>query len=368
MSPSTAAGSRARVSVISAVLPDPAGIAPCRVLDALGSGLVELGVDLDVTSWDWRVRPDLPLPGWCRHTPLPGEARLPMKVKALARPRGDVLRLGWEPRDGAFAVADDIESWHAVEVAKKAASRIATLHYLPTIDAAAIGRGLGTLQWWRSERRIASNADRVIAYSRRVGDGVETPTRRSTFVPIAYRPPTDAIEAVAEPVVGLIANWAWAPNRAALAALLKAWPTVRAMVPTARLRIAGRGETSVGTLTGVEVVGEVADSTEFLSTLAVQAFPCPDTSGPKIKSLESLALGLPLVTTVAGAEGLDVEASSMWLAPYEPRAFGEAVAAALIDPEGRALRAAHGRQQVAARHAPLPAARAWLRAVTGADR
>ena len=44
---------------------------------------------------------------------------------------------------------------------------------------------------------------------------------------------------------------------------------------------------------------------EFLRGLSLLLYPVPRGSGVKVKTLESLALGLPVVTTRDGAEGLD---------------------------------------------------------------
>jgi polysaccharide biosynthesis protein PslH len=56
---------------------------------------------------------------------------------------------------------------------------------------------------------------------------------------------------------------------------------------------------------GVELLGEVDSGREFLRRLSVLLFPLPRGSGMKVKVLEAMASGVPVVTTAAGAEGIE---------------------------------------------------------------
>jgi glycosyltransferase involved in cell wall biosynthesis len=117
----------------------------------------------------------------------------------------------------------------------------------------------------------------------------------------------------------------------------------------------------VGYLPGVELVGEVRESAELLGQAAVMAFPCPTSSGPKVKVLEALAHGLPVVTTSAGMEGLVVP-SGDGAVISDRRNFARALAGLLADPERRASLGDSGRAAVARHHSPLAAARARINA------
>jgi glycosyltransferase involved in cell wall biosynthesis len=55
---------------------------------------------------------------------------------------------------------------------------------------------------------------------------------------------------------------------------------------------------------GVEWRGTVSSASDFLRELGVLLYPLTAGSGTKIKVLEALALGIPVVTTPHGAEGL----------------------------------------------------------------
>jgi glycosyltransferase involved in cell wall biosynthesis len=137
--------------------------------------------------------------------------------------------------------------------------------------------------------------------------------------------------------VGMIGTAAWPPTAAALRALVEeVWPGVRRRVPEARLLVAGRGTAAMGLRgPGMEVRGEVPSSTAFLSELSVLAYPVPRGSGVKVKVLEALATGLPVVTTPPGAEGLVAPGGLVVTPVGDVRAAVDAVSRVLEDPAAR---------------------------------
>jgi glycosyltransferase involved in cell wall biosynthesis len=147
---------------------------------------------------------------------------------------------------------------------------------------------------------------------------------------------------------------------------------VRARLPSATLELAGSGsEAFDDPAGGVRGLGRVPDAGEVLAGAAVLAFPCPPTSGPKVKVLEAMALGLPVVTTAAGVEGVaepDGDATgAVTVAPEDPAGFADALASALADPAGRAAMAERARALVEAHHGPTACAErrvtAWAHAL-----
>jgi glycosyltransferase involved in cell wall biosynthesis len=161
----------------------------------------------------------------------------------------------------------------------------------------------------------------------------------------------------------MVADWVWPPNKLALDQLLRSWSDVRRRVAGARLLLAGRGLQArvAAPESGVEVLGPVASSAAVLAKAAVVAFPCPPSSGPKIKVLEALAHGIPVVTTAAGVEGLVGATTGAVVVPPDER-FGQELAALLLDPARRSALGRAGRAAVIAAHAPRPAARARVEA------
>ncbi|HTW08976.1 MAG TPA: glycosyltransferase family 4 protein, partial [Acidimicrobiales bacterium] len=160
------------------------------------------------------------------------------------------------------------------------------------------------------------------------------------------------------------AHWLWPPNRLALSWLLEAWPIVRDAVPAARLLLAGRGlgRDELGAIAGVSVLGEFDRTEDVLSRACVMAFPCPPSSGPKVKVLEALAYGLPVVTTPAGVEGLRLEREAGALVVNQ-NDFANGLIALLRSPERRSAMASAGRAAIQAGHSPMVSARARLDAM-----
>jgi hypothetical protein len=349
-----------KLAVVSYHLPEAEGTAAGRILLATCEGLLAEGHDVEVTSW--RLDPPTEaLPSWCTWKELPLASMARRRLRSLWRPRWEASALDWDAPSGAVVVADDPASFPAV---MRAEAPVATFHFLTRLDASATERRQREdVQHARMERTVARRAARVLAYSPRVADALGG----ATFVPMALRMPAERLPLVEEPVAALLADWAWPPNRWALDVLLAAWPRVRDEVPAARLLLAGAGDPRVGTMAGVEVLGRVARSEDVLSRAAVLAFPSPPSSGPKVKVVEALAVGLPVVTTEAGVEGV-VRGDEAIAAVERPdaEAFAATLARVLGDPGERAALAAAGVAAVAAAHAPRPAARARLAALAQA--
>jgi glycosyltransferase involved in cell wall biosynthesis len=137
--------------------------------------------------------------------------------------------------------------------------------------------------------------------------------------------------------------------------LLRDWPKVQAHAPGARLLLAGSGlpdPVRTALPPGVEALGHLPDLTDLWAQAAVLAFPCPASSGPKVKVLEAAMAGVPVVTTEYGAEGLDLDGVTVASAVD----FAGVLANVLADPDMRATAAARIRSSALAHHAPLPAA------------
>ncbi|HEY1636114.1 MAG TPA: glycosyltransferase [Acidimicrobiales bacterium] len=278
------------------------------------------------------------------------------------QPRFEQAYMGWEPAPGALAVADHVPSFPAVA---RFPRRVVTVHFRALADAWAVKRlAPGDVQTARCEHRAGRRARLVLAYSRRVAERLRQP---ATVVPIGYPAPTARLDPVEAPVAALMADWSWRPNRLSLTWLLDMWPAVRDKVPGSTLLIAGRhlDRSEVGVVPGVEVVGAVSTSSEVLARAAVVVFPCPSSSGPKIKVIEALSYGIPVVTTPAGVEGI-FGAPDAGTVVADRHHFVPAVASLLAEPERRAELGSAGRERILHHHAPLVTASARLEAFTQA--
>ncbi len=136
--------------------------------------------------------------------------------------------------------------------------------------------------------------------------------------------------------------------------LEQVWPRIRARRPNTRLRVTGR-------LDGISLDGLAADShVEFTGYLPdirpaiagswASIVPLRIGGGTRLKILEALALGTPVVSTSKGAEGLEVTPEGDILIADDPTAFAGAVLRLLDDPCLREHLATHGRRVVAEKY------------------
>jgi glycosyltransferase involved in cell wall biosynthesis len=116
------------------------------------------------------------------------------------------------------------------------------------------------------------------------------------------------------------------------------WPLVLQKVPQARFRIVGRDphprvrKLASGT---VEVTGSVPSIVDHLREAAAIVVPLRIGGGTRIKIYEGMAMGKATVSTVVGAEGLDVQHARDILLEDSPARFAEAVVTLLQDEDMR---------------------------------
>jgi len=132
--------------------------------------------------------------------------------------------------------------------------------------------------------------------------------------------------------------------------LRRIFPLILAERPTARLFVTGK-------LNGVPLdrlpknkavtfTGYLDDIRPKIAASWVNVVPLRLGGGTRLKVLESLALGTPVVATPKGAEGLDLAPGRDWLPGRTPAEFAAAVLRLLADPQLRASLSRAGRQTV----------------------
>lgn len=137
------------------------------------------------------------------------------------------------------------------------------------------------------------------------------------------------------PVILFVGLMSWEPNAAAAEHLARTvLPSVRTLVPDARLRILGRDPSpavvALGRLPGVEVTGAVPEMIPHLREAHVLAAPLQSGGGTRLKILEAFAAGLPVVSTPIGCEGLGaVDGTHLIVAERED--FANAIAGLFND-------------------------------------
>jgi polysaccharide biosynthesis protein PslH len=100
----------------------------------------------------------------------------------------------------------------------------------------------------------------------------------------------------------------------------------------------------------VRVTGPVPDVSALLATAAVVVVPLRIGGGTRLKILEALALGKPVVSTSIGMEGLELTPGTDLLVADSPPAFANAVRQLLSDPPLASRLGEQGRAAVAKRY------------------
>ncbi len=167
----------------------------------------------------------------------------------------------------------------------------------------------------------------------------------------------------------LVGSLGHAPNRLGTAWFLRAvWPRLRLLLPEATLLIAGPGSDTLTALpAGVQTAGRVDDIRDIYRRGALLLAPLPTGGGSRLKILEAWASGLPVVSTTAGAAGLQ-QADRHLIIADQPEDFAAAAARLISNPLQAEVLARQARQFVEQHYswqATLAPLDSLLRSVTG---
>jgi polysaccharide biosynthesis protein PslH len=151
--------------------------------------------------------------------------------------------------------------------------------------------------------------------------------------------------------VAFIGALDWRPNINGLKWLVnKVWPLVTEKLPEASLYIAGRNPGSaVETICkgrNIIFVGETPSSEQFLADKDLMAVPLFSGSGIRMKILEGMSLGKPVVATPAAAEGIIFEENRDLFIAGNPGEFAEKIIRLLLDENLRNATAVNARENV----------------------
>ncbi len=187
-----------------------------------------------------------------------------------------------------------------------------------------------------NDRRIMTqwvNGDRVSV----VPTGVDLAQYRpdlSKSDPAASNSPHASV-----PLITFVGAMDWEPNVDGVEYFCsQVWPSIKAEVPQARLRIVGRNpgrRVQKWVSDSVEVTGLVPSVVEHLQQSAVIIVPLRIGGGTRLKIYEAMATAKAVVSTTVGAEGLDVHHGRDIILADDPGSFTQAVIMLLRDPELR---------------------------------
>lgn len=358
-----------RVAVALSSPPLAEGSAQGRCAVALLRGLASHGVQVDAVAAQrpgasYVGVPDPRLP--VTVVPTPETLRKPALYAAkLVHPRGELSRGAFS--DAVTSAAGRADLLHLEETdtgwtaSHSAQPRLLHVHHLAMLDLPLMGLR-GSDPYRRAEEvyaemRLSRVHPWLLASSPDVAARLQrmSPRSRVSLAPLALDPQDyPCVPLDGPPAAGLIGTADWPPTRSALQRLVESvWPRVVSAVPGARLYIAGRGSERLTNLSrdaGVKVLGPVPSAVSFLRGLSVLVYPVSRGSGMKVKVMEALASGLPVVTTPAGAEGISRNAG-MVVEMHDDR-LADAVVELLQDPLARAQRGAAARAHFISQMSP----------------
>lgn len=220
----------------------------------------------------------------------------------------------------------------------------------------------------RLERRAAAWADVVVVVSEQDRDRMPGRPREMLVCPNGWDP-TAPLAPAEEPVAAFVALLSWKPNvDAAVWLAREVWPSVRAAVPDARLLLVGREPApAVRALASddVEVTGTVPEIRPYLASARVALAPLLSGGGTRLKVLEALDAGRPLVSTSVGIDGLtDLTGHGVAVAD-EPEEFAKQIVILLRDRERATESGLSGARAVRERYSWDHVLAPWLDRVRG---
>jgi len=172
-------------------------------------------------------------------------------------------------------------------------------------------------------------------------------------VDVAHYQSRDRTEVIRDPSqVIFVGNLQWRPNLDAVRQLLdEVFPRVASQEPRAKLVIVGRSPPNwlrqrCKAVPRVELHADVADVRPYLRASGMMAVPLRFGSGSRLKILEALATGLPVVSSSVGAEGLRLKPGTHYAQADSSEEMARTILDWIRDPQSAAGSASAGRKVV----------------------
>lgn len=164
--------------------------------------------------------------------------------------------------------------------------------------------------------------------------------------------PAAVLEQSSSPCIAFLGSMNWPPNAdAAFWFIQEILPLIRETMPAVRFRVIGREPPEAlrrlaAKSVGIEVTGKVAEVLTPLRECALLVVPLRAGSGVRLKILESMAAGVPVVSTTVGAEGLHMRHDHDLLLADDAPALSAAILRLLQDSSLRKTLAENALQHV----------------------
>ena len=244
-----------------------------------------------------------------------------------------VIRSGWELTKSEFgdAVRRELERSYDVVLAEMAETArvveedprtVLSLHHLRYIDLAGAPTGgiksqIERLQARRSELSTCRRVSRIRTTSERLRnllsrEGVNT----DSVVPICVDSSLyERVGSPSVPTIGVLGSMFWWPSRLAAKHFVeRIAPRLKAARPNVRLLVGGwqahKFLTPYLRDDSIELLDCFPDPRDAFSRLSVLVYAPPVGTGMKVKVLEAMAYGVPVVANSEGYEGLEVDATA----------------------------------------------------------
>ncbi len=285
-------------------------------------------------------------------TPLMYESYPVGPLRAAMQAKVDSFDLIWVERlfvahglgDFATRMIVDVDDLESVKLARQIESGAMN-------DHAALRREVKRLAHF--EQAAASKYRRVATCSRQDADTISRGRDNAFVLPNGvdddfFRGEATATQA---PRLVFVGTLNYPPNAdAVLYFCQQILPALRDRIPDVAVDIVGRSPPdAVKNLADgkhVFVHADVPDVACFVQAAALSIVPLRVGGGTRLKILESLALGTPVVSTTIGAEGLDLQHQEHLLLADTPSEFVAAIVAVLDDAGLRRRLASQGRDRV----------------------
>ena len=204
----------------------------------------------------------------------------------------------------------------------------------------------------RLERRVAREVDAVVTTSEPDAEAFRAwGASRVEVVPngvdtraVAHQPPTSGSKLL------FLGQFGYRPNETAAVELVReVLPAVQRRVPDATVELVGRNPTpAMAELAGPDVVvtGPVPDVLPHLHRARVVVVPLRAGSGTRLKILEAMAAGTPVVATPLGAAGIEAVDGRDLLLGETPADLADLAAGVIADDDLAATLSASARRLV----------------------